>query len=718
MPCVDNAGSFVVDELAISPKEPHTNEEVTVSLSAHIKMPSQWPLALSDEPSTVDLSELALEGSVWACRRYDDCMPIAQDVGSVCNASDISPEQCTAVKRGHSIHTTKKYFIPLGPIRGTYMIGLDVMNTTTNEKIACYRLEEIELLASLTINKLRDARDAIFSFIVAASASHALAGLFPVFSGGLLPKISGFLCIGMLVGPFCCNLITHMHIFMMGGYINRVSLAFIGGAAGAEIFLPEFQKLLDAMFLQVICISVITVLVVTFSIMVVSQFGIISIPAIEMQPTLFAQFSVALLSGALMTARSPASAIAIIAEMGCGAHKCAKMALGITVLSDIVVLVMFSVCQQVVRIATLGTPFGMGVLVRLFASIATSIMLGAVSGQCLRLVLPLDDPDTLKTRHFTKDFEGNSSEEGETAAHTPAKEDDWKATAFRGLLLIGFLYCTFYIAEQAAEWTNDQLRLEPLLACTIASCVCGHDESRRHHLLQSLSFWTPYILLPFFTLAGASLELPSLGAVFPAALMIVCLRLVGIAAGSFTGGVAYAHFFKQTPVKAACKQADVRNTWLTLIAQAGVTLGLVLELTSQSAFKKWSRQFGTMMLGVVCINQLLGPIFCRIGLKTMIAAEEEGGAAELSELTSDSDDNSSAQQHTPRMLAEQPQLRPMDSHLSQQGGSGRKHARRESVRTNSDLSITGLVGAMHPKHGSSHHRERLHSPTTGDGSKE
>merc|ERR1719277_827019 len=93
-------------------------------------------------------------------------------------------------------------------------------------KLACWSLVEVDLMAYLLENKCRDVRDALISFVIASCASHALAKLFPVVSFGQLPQITGFLCIGMLVGPFCCNLVTHMHIFMMGQYINRVSLAF------------------------------------------------------------------------------------------------------------------------------------------------------------------------------------------------------------------------------------------------------------------------------------------------------------------------------------------------------------------------------------------------------------------------------------------------------------------------------------------------------------
>merc|ERR1712080_756438 len=81
------------------------------------------------------------------------------------------------------------------------------------------------------------------------------------------------------------------------------------------------------------------------------------------------------------------------------------------------------------------------------------------------------------------------------------------------------------------------LRLEPLLACTVASCICGHDTGRRDELVESISIWTPSVMLPFFMLAGASLELPALGNVLPSAVIIVLMRIGSIWAGSVFSGL-------------------------------------------------------------------------------------------------------------------------------------------------------------------------------------
>jgi len=206
---------------------------------------------------------------------------------------------------------------------------------------------------------------------------------------------------------------------------------------------------------------------------------------------------------------------------------------------------------------------------------------------------------------------------GEAEAAKPDDVEDtttWRVGA-RGALLLATLFATFVLSDQIDEWSAGAVKMEPLLVCTAASCLCGHDSSVRNQLVESLHVWTPVVLLPFFTLAGASLEIPSLLELLPSALVCVLLRIVGIVIGSNLAGMLTCKLYPELQMT----QTSVRCTWMTLLAQAGVTLGLVLEV--QKDFRNWGISFATMVIGVVVLNQLLGPVLCRIGLGMMIEAE-------------------------------------------------------------------------------------------------
>lgn len=457
-------------------------------------------------------------------------------------------------------------------------------------------------MASRPMNIFVDYRDAIIAFLVAGSSSKAIGRLFPECSGGVLPQISGFLCMGIVVGPYCTNLISHFHIHLIGGIINRLSLSFIACAAGSEIFLPELRDLLAPMGLQVLLISLSTMLVCTVGFLVLTEFDIVAVPALAMQEAFGARLAITLLAASLMTARSPASAIAVISELKCGGTRIAKIVLGVTVLSDIAVLMLFAIFKKVAAVATEGGSFGLGALLGVSVELVASGLFGVLIGQLMRLVIIPEDVGRAVSEH-------------------KASQSAWMVKdlqhALRGLLLLTIVYIAFLSSENMGAWTAAwpiPLHLEPLLSCTVASSVCGHDVQRRHLLEESLAFWAPAVMLPFFTLAGASLELPGVGAVFPAALALTVLRMAGIACGSMVSGVLSARIWQ------LASSAEIRYTWLTLLAQAGVTLGLVLEV--QKEFKGWGKAFATLVLGTVVLNQLSGPVLCRVGLTWITQAHK------------------------------------------------------------------------------------------------
>eukprot|EP00913_Durusdinium_trenchii_P029841 g27964.t1 len=277
------------------------------------------------------------------------------------------------------------------------------------------------------------------------------------------------------------------------------------------------------------------------------------------------------------------------------------MAIGITVLSDIAVLVLFALCSQLVRATSKGEGLGPEVLLGVVFELGLSILMGYCTGQLMRLALPL-----------------RSTPGGSYNLCTSTSEKDDKSvqgrSVFLGFLLIFILCAAFCLAEGCGEWTDGKLiesgPFFQLLSIgtqnMVAACVCGHDEERREQLLEALSAWTPLVLLPFFTLAGASLQLSSLDQVLPAALCLVFLRALGIATGSAGAGMLSRVLLPESQTT----KALVQYTWLTLLAQAGVTLGLVLEV-QHSFGGAWTQPFATLIISVVVINQLIGPVTWR-----------------------------------------------------------------------------------------------------------
>jgi len=53
--------------------------------------------------------------------------------------------------------------------------------------------------------------------------------------------------------------------------------------------------------------------------------------------------------------------------------------------------------------------------------------------------------------------------------------------------------------------------------------------------------------------------------------------------------------------------------WMTLLSQAGFSLGLAAEVANQ--FPGWGRKFQAAIISCVIVNQLIGPVLCKLALK-------------------------------------------------------------------------------------------------------
>jgi Kef-type K+ transport system membrane component KefB len=103
------------------------------------------------------------------------------------------------------------------------------------------------------------------------------------------------------------------------------------------------------------------------------------------------------------------------------------------------------------------------------------------------------------------------------------------------------------------------------------------------------------VLVVFFALAGAGLALRTLSGVWWLVIPVVLIRALGIWAGCRIG-VRWAGI----PPKAG------DNIWMGLVAQAGVAIGLAAVVTE--VYPERGAPLQALFLGVLAVNQLLGPI--------------------------------------------------------------------------------------------------------------
>ncbi len=403
--------------------------------------------------------------------------------------------------------------------------------------------------------------NSLASFLFIALAAFQIGKLATRFH---LPLITGYLVAGILAGPFIFRFIESFNVEALR-FLDETALAFIAFAAGSEMALDElrgrFRSIAWNTLLQIISVYVIC----GAALLLLADY----IPFMrDLSPA--GRFAVALLSGPILSARSPSSAIAIINEMR-ARGPFSKTVLGVTVVKDVLIVVLFALSTSMSASLLTGRSFDLTfiglVLFELLASIGLGLMVGFLLGSILGT-------------HWG---------------------DPLKITV---LLLVG--YAVFALSHELQYWSGAnlpaELHFEPLLICLVASFWITNRSSYRsefRHLLHEAR--TP-IFVVFFALVGASLNLGIVALLLPITLALYLVRILALFIGAYLGGAA------------ARDPANFKRiAWMGYITQAGVAIGLSKEVAI--AFPELGVEFTTLLVAVIVVSELTGPIFFKFAIR-------------------------------------------------------------------------------------------------------
>lgn len=406
----------------------------------------------------------------------------------------------------------------------------------------------------------------------------AASSIGEAFTRWRLPLITGFLVTGILAGPYALGLIPSSALARLQ-FIDQVALAFIAFAAGSELNLHEMR----GSFRSIRWITT-GLVVVTFSLVSTTVYLIAgAIPFMSGMPA-SARVAVAILAGAVMVARSPSSAIAVVNELR-ARGPFTRMVLGVTVTMDVVVIVLFALSSSVADALLTQLGFDLALIALVLAEILVAIGLGVLVGKLVPLIVSLPKGGSLKAA---------------------------------ALLLAGYLVFTFSatIRELShAAWPFEVL-LEPLLICMVAGFVVTNFTTYRTSFRRVLDDTSPPVYTLFFTLAGASLALEVLVDTWKIALALFALRVCAIGIGTFLGGTLAGD-----PARLN------RISWMAFITQAGIGLGLAKEVARE--FPEWGGSFATLIISVIVLNQVVGPPFFKWALNLAGEARVRAGRRDL-----------------------------------------------------------------------------------------
>lgn len=393
----------------------------------------------------------------------------------------------------------------------------------------------------------------LVGFAVLALASRQI-GVY--FKKARLPLISGFLAAGMVVGPYGLGFITVEAVESLR-LVDHIALAFIAFAAGSELHLAELKDRFKS-------IAWVTLGLVFFTFVLGSLAAFLLAEHVPFMRSLSTagRVSVALLAGAILVARSPSSAIAIVKELR-AKGPFTRMVLGVTVIMDVVVITLFGFSASIADALLADYGLDIGFLALLAVQLGLSAVLGWLLGKLLHLLLSLKQGAGLKQAL---------------------------------VLLVGYL--AFYFSHQCGfvcqEFFGVKVEPEPLLICMIGGFHVVNFSGNRVHFEQVVHDIGPPVFVAFFTLTGASLALDILLETWHIALVLFLVRLGSLFLGALAGGSLAGDPAKHN-----------RIGWLAFVTQAGIGLGLAKGVAVE--FPEWGAAFATMMISVIVVNQLVGP---------------------------------------------------------------------------------------------------------------
>src|SRR5689334_18978448 len=357
-----------------------------------------------------------------------------------------------------------------------------------------------------------------------------------------LPKIVGYLFAGMAFGPSALSAVTPTAIGRLAP-VSDLAIALIAFLAGAELRWSDLRVSGSKLVKMLGCELVLSLLGIAGLLIGLRYW----IPFLADAPgAKFAAF--VLLFSTIAIAHSPSVTVALLSETG-ARGTVAKSTLGVVLLSDVAVVLLFTFSQTLAR--TIAPPAGAVTLPSpgLVAwEIAGSLLVGGTIGLIVALYL-----------RFVQ----------------------------RELMLFTMLVTLFGAA--LAQATHVEILLTLMTAGFVAENV-SHSE-RSEAMRSALERSAAPVFVVFFALAGAQIAIREVISTLPIVLPIAIVRALAIWMGIGIGGRW-----------ARAERVERKYVWMGLISQAGVAIGLVTLVST--IYPEAGASMRTLLLSLIAVNQI------------------------------------------------------------------------------------------------------------------
>lgn len=358
-----------------------------------------------------------------------------------------------------------------------------------------------------------------------------------------VPEVTGYLLVGVLIGPSALDLVSDENIEALG-FLSEVALGLILFSIGSIFELGQFRRLGPG-------VARITLWETSLAFLLVSA-GML---ALGFGPT------AALLLGVIAMETAPATTLMVVREYDARGPMTDRL-LALIALNNMMVLLAFGV---VAALLTLLSPSAEGWLLTAYRA-AHGVAWTTVGSLALGYLLGL----------VVDAWAGRVRESGEAM-----------------ILAMG----TVLVAVGAARG----LGLSPLFATLALGATVANVSHHSDVLLGALGRADPPLYAAFFVLAGAELQLASLGALGVGGVAYVLLRATGKVLGARRG-------LRGQEVPEGVR----RHLGLCLISSSSLAIGLTIQV--RSSFPAAAGAVTGVVMAAVLAFEVLGPVLTRRAL--------------------------------------------------------------------------------------------------------
>ncbi|MCM1289180.1 MAG: cation:proton antiporter [Corallococcus sp.] len=404
-----------------------------------------------------------------------------------------------------------------------------------------------------------------------------------------MPNVTGYLIVGLIIGPYALGQFLPFDITLTPeqtangltpaqaafdnlGIISSVALGFIGFSIGVEFKISHIKEIGKSAVVITFCQALMATLCVDAILIAMSY-----IPALGMER------HEAIILGAIATATAPAATLMVVRQ-----YKAKGVVTGtllpVVALDDAVGLVVFSISNSIAlsmassadKALEAGTAI-LDFLVWPLTEIIASLVIGLAIGALLSLI-----PRFFKSR-------------------------DNRLIASIVAVFLSLGICELF------SWLESKygcpFKLSDLLVCMMAGATFVNLRKEATLMMEGMDHWTPVVLMLFFILSGAELDLLMFGKGWG---LVVCLLLYVVfrCVGKYFGTMLGATIVKSDPnVK--------KYLGITLFPQAGVAIGMATMCKKEFdavGLPDVGSKIVTITMCAVLIYELVGPLLTKWAL--------------------------------------------------------------------------------------------------------